>query len=44
LQREWLIRKYVNQTNPPPLRVLPAVPEPEKTPGKDFHSPKASAR
>jgi phospholipid/cholesterol/gamma-HCH transport system substrate-binding protein len=34
LQRQWLVRKYVNKTNPPPLRPLsePAVPgkQPEK--------------
>jgi phospholipid/cholesterol/gamma-HCH transport system substrate-binding protein len=23
MQRHWLVRKYVNQTNPPPLRALP---------------------
>ena len=43
LQREWLIRKYVNRTNPPPLGPLPASPEPEKKPAeKAFHSPKDS--
>jgi phospholipid/cholesterol/gamma-HCH transport system substrate-binding protein len=43
LQRQWLIRKYVNQTNPPPARPLPAGPEPEKKPAKAFHGPKNSA-
>jgi phospholipid/cholesterol/gamma-HCH transport system substrate-binding protein len=43
LQRQWLIRKYVNQTNPPPARPLPAGPEPEKKVVKAFHSPKDSA-
>jgi phospholipid/cholesterol/gamma-HCH transport system substrate-binding protein len=26
LQRNWLVRKYVNKTNPPPLRPLPESP------------------
>ncbi len=43
LQRQWLIRKYVNPTNPAPLRPLPAGPEPAKAPAKAFHSPKGSA-
>ena len=43
LQRQWLIRKHVNQTNPPPARPLPAGPEPEKKPAKVSHSPKDSA-
>jgi phospholipid/cholesterol/gamma-HCH transport system substrate-binding protein len=43
LQREWLIRKYVNRTNPPPLGPLPGGPEPEKQTEKAFHSPKGSA-
>jgi phospholipid/cholesterol/gamma-HCH transport system substrate-binding protein len=43
LQRQWLIRKYVNQTNPPPLRPLPPGPEPGKKTVRVFHSPKDSA-
>jgi phospholipid/cholesterol/gamma-HCH transport system substrate-binding protein len=43
LQRQWLIRKYVNQANPPPLRPLPSGPEPDKKAAKAFHSPKDSA-
>ena len=34
LQRHWLLRKYVNQTNPPPLRPLSETAVPEKKPGK----------
>jgi phospholipid/cholesterol/gamma-HCH transport system substrate-binding protein len=40
IQRHWLVRKYVNRTNPPPLRPLPANEEPQKKPGKALHSPK----
>jgi phospholipid/cholesterol/gamma-HCH transport system substrate-binding protein len=29
-QRNWLVRKYVNKTNPPPLRPLPNTAEREK--------------
>ncbi len=34
MQRTWLLRKYVNQTNPPPLRPLPEPAVPEKKPGR----------
>lgn len=34
LQRHWLLRKYVNQTNPPPSRPLSETAVPEKKPGK----------
>ena len=44
MQRHWLLRKYVNQTNPPPLRPLPASAEPEKKPVKALLSPKNSAK
>jgi phospholipid/cholesterol/gamma-HCH transport system substrate-binding protein len=30
LQRNWLVRKYVNKTDPPPLRPLPDSAAPEK--------------
>ena len=43
MQRTWLLRKYVNQTNPPPLRPLPGSEEPEKKPVKMFRSPRDSA-
>lgn len=44
LQRTWLVRKYVNQINPPPLRPAPANPEVEVKPFNDARSPKDSAR
>jgi phospholipid/cholesterol/gamma-HCH transport system substrate-binding protein len=43
MQRTWLLRKHVNQTNPPPLRPLPEPAVPEKSPGKAFPSPRNSA-
>jgi phospholipid/cholesterol/gamma-HCH transport system substrate-binding protein len=42
MQRHWLLRKYVNQTNPPP-RPLSETAVPEKKPPKSLHSPKDSA-
>jgi len=44
IQRHWLLRKYVNQTNPPPSRPLPETAVPEKKPLKSLHSPKDSAK
>ena len=44
MQRHWLLRKYVNQTNPPPLHPLPASQEPETKPVKTFRSPRDSTR
>jgi phospholipid/cholesterol/gamma-HCH transport system substrate-binding protein len=43
MQRHWLLRKYVNQTNPPPRQRLPETVVPEKKPLKNLHSPKDSA-
>ena len=43
MQRHWLLRKYVNKSNPPPLRPLPGPPGPETKPVKGFRSPKDSA-
>ena len=43
MQRTWLLRKYVNQTNPPPLRPLSEPATPEKKPVKALHSPRDSA-
>jgi phospholipid/cholesterol/gamma-HCH transport system substrate-binding protein len=34
LQRNWLVRKYVNKTNPPPLLHWPAIAAPENAPTK----------
>ena len=44
MQRHWLLRKYVNKTNPPPLRPLTETAEPERKPMKVFRSPKDSTR
>ena len=44
MQRHWLLRKYVNKTNPPPLRPWPASQEPETKPVKGLRSPKDSGR
>ncbi|MBI3852260.1 MAG: MCE family protein [Verrucomicrobia bacterium] len=44
MQRHWLLRKYVNKTNPPPMRPLPASEEPEKKPAKMLSSPRNSAK
>jgi phospholipid/cholesterol/gamma-HCH transport system substrate-binding protein len=43
LQRHWLLRKYVNQTNPPPSRPLSETAVPEKKLLKSLYSPKDSA-
>jgi phospholipid/cholesterol/gamma-HCH transport system substrate-binding protein len=43
MQRTWLLRKYVNQTNPPPSHPLFQTAMPEQKPLKNFHSPKDSA-
>jgi phospholipid/cholesterol/gamma-HCH transport system substrate-binding protein len=42
LQRQWLIRKYVNHTNPPPLHPSSEPAAPSKKPLKNLHSPKDS--
>jgi phospholipid/cholesterol/gamma-HCH transport system substrate-binding protein len=44
IQRTWLLRKYVNPTNPPPLRPLPGSQEPEKKPVKALQSPRGVAK
>ena len=44
MQRHWLLRKYVNKTNPPPLPPWPADQEPAAKPVKRLGSPKDSAR
>jgi phospholipid/cholesterol/gamma-HCH transport system substrate-binding protein len=43
VERHWLLRKYVNRTNPPPLRPIPAGGKPEKKPVKTLLSPRNSA-
>jgi hypothetical protein len=44
MQRHWLLRKYVNKTNPPPLRPTPASEEPGKKPIKTLRSPRDLTR
>ena len=43
MQRTWLLRKYVNQTNPPPSHPSSETAGPEKPLLKNFPSPKNSA-
>ena len=43
MQKTWLLRKYVNLTNPPPLRPLSEPTTPETKPVKVHHSPRDSA-
>ncbi|HXR48920.1 MAG TPA: MlaD family protein [Candidatus Limnocylindrales bacterium] len=43
MQKTWLLRKYVNPTNPPPLRPLSEPTTPEEQPVKVLHSPRDSA-
>ncbi len=42
MQRHWLLRKYVNRTNPSPVRLLPTGEEPQTEPAKAHRSPKDS--
>jgi phospholipid/cholesterol/gamma-HCH transport system substrate-binding protein len=42
LERHWLIRKYVNKTNPPPLRPLPGAEAPARKAFQPLRSPKGS--
>lgn len=44
MQRHWLLRKYVNQTNPPPRLGAPAVEKPSRKPVDAPRSPKDSRR
>jgi hypothetical protein len=43
MQRHWLLRRLVNQTNPPPVNPLPETAVPEKKPLKSLQSPRSSA-
>ena len=43
MQRTWLLRKYVNPTNPPSLHPPSETAVPEKPPLKSLHSPRDSA-
>ena len=44
MQQTWLLRKYVNKTNPPPPHPITEAAAPEKLPVKSTLSPRASAR
>lgn len=44
IQRHWLIRKYVNQTNPPPLRPVPAEEISRPSPVEPLRSPRGSSK
>ena len=44
LQRHWLLRKYVNPTNPPPLRPVLWGEPPAQKPAKVLRSPKDAGR
>jgi phospholipid/cholesterol/gamma-HCH transport system substrate-binding protein len=44
MQRHWLLRKYVNPTNPPPLHPLSGPAAPAEKPVKGLRSPKDSAK
>jgi phospholipid/cholesterol/gamma-HCH transport system substrate-binding protein len=44
MQRHWLVRKYMNKTNPPPLNPLPETAVPEKKPLKGLRSPRDSSK
>jgi len=43
MQKTWLLRKYVNPTNPPPLRPQSEPTTPEEQPVKALHSPRDPA-
>jgi nitroreductase len=43
-QRRWLVRKYVNPTNPPSLRPSTGSEELEKKPAKALQSPRSAAK
>jgi phospholipid/cholesterol/gamma-HCH transport system substrate-binding protein len=44
VERHWLVRKYVNQTNPPPPRPVSAGEEPQKEPVKGRRPSRDSTR
>lgn len=43
MQRHWLLRKYVNFTNPPSSHPLPEITTPETPPGRVLRSPRDAA-
>ena len=44
MQRHWLLRKYVNKTNPPPLNPQSEPAVPDRKPVKPLHPPKNSGK
>jgi len=44
MQRHWLVRKYLNKTNPPPFHPLSETALPETEPVKGLRSPRDSTR
>jgi phospholipid/cholesterol/gamma-HCH transport system substrate-binding protein len=44
MQRHWLLRRYVNKTDPPSLRPAPDTSVPEKKPATALRSPKQSSK
>lgn len=44
MQRHWLFPRYVNKTNPPPLRPLAESEEPQRKPVTTFRSSRGSTR
>lgn len=44
LQHNWLVRRYVNKTNPPPARLSDASQEPPSTWAKALRTPKESTQ
>jgi hypothetical protein len=44
MQRHWLLRKYVNHTNPPPMEPWPDGDNAVASPAPWLESPKTSAR
>jgi methyl-accepting chemotaxis protein len=44
IERHWLLRKYVNRTNPPPVQPLPGAVEFDQQSNQVLRSPKSSSR
>jgi len=44
MQRNWLLRRYVNATNPPPSHPQPEITTPETRPVQNFRSPRNSTK
>jgi phospholipid/cholesterol/gamma-HCH transport system substrate-binding protein len=48
MQRNWLVRKYMNKTNPPPLlrepSALPPIEAPDQSPPRNLRSPRNGAK